>query len=43
MTLRVASTEQRQLTGERRRSGAERMLDAVAKRYALAVRRNGVA
>jgi hypothetical protein len=40
MTLRVASTER--LTGEGRRSGAERMLDAAAKRYALAVKRKSV-
>jgi hypothetical protein len=40
MTLRYASTELR--TGESRLSGAERMLDAAVKRYAVAGKRSGL-
>jgi hypothetical protein len=40
MTLRYASTEL--LTGESRVGGSERMLDAAAKRYALAGERSGL-
>jgi hypothetical protein len=39
MNLRVTSTEVR--TGDSRVSGSERMLDAAAKRYALAGERSG--